>query len=142
MMNTTSDGNISSIELIDEGLSLITKKKQSIMCNKPTIVGASILELSKLFMLNFHYNVMKKKTMPTTLLRQILLCKKAVDFYHNPEVNSIQRAHFDFSNFPRHHKLFDQSNEKQVLKFKDELAGTPIKELCIKTKIYSIVAGD
>ena len=62
LLKTTSDGNISSIKIIDEGLSLITKKKQSILWNKPTILGASILELSKLFMLNFHYNVMKKET--------------------------------------------------------------------------------
>ena len=43
-------------------MALITKKKQSILWNKPTIVGASILELSKLFMLEFPYNVMKKQT--------------------------------------------------------------------------------
>ena len=48
---------------------------------------------------------------------------------------SIQpRSHFDFSNFPRDHKLFDRLNEKQVLKVKDELAWTHWRVLCIKTK--------
>ena len=39
--------------------------------------------------------------------------------------------------------MFDRSNEKQVLKFKDELAGTPNQEFCaLKPKLYSIVAGE
>ena len=33
----------------------------SITYNKPVICGFSILELSKVHMYNFHYNVMKKK---------------------------------------------------------------------------------
>ena len=61
LLKATSEGNISLIKIIDENLTLITKKKQSILWNKPTIVGASILDLSKLFMLEFHYNVMKNK---------------------------------------------------------------------------------
>ena len=62
LLKTTSKGNISSIKIIDENLTIITTKMQSIVWNKPTIIGASILELSKLFMLDFHYNVMKKQT--------------------------------------------------------------------------------
>ena len=62
LLKTTSKGNISSIKIIDENLTIITKKVQSIVWNTPTIIGASILELSKLFMLGFHYNVMKKQT--------------------------------------------------------------------------------
>ena len=146
LLKTTSDGNISSIKIIDEGLSLIIKKKQSILWNKPTIVAASILELSELFMLNFHYNVMKKETQCQLLYSDtdsFVYKIKTGDFYHDLEVNSTLRAHFDFSNFPRDHKLFDRSNEKQVLKFKDELAGTPIEEFCaFKPKLYSIVAGE
>ena len=137
-LKTTSDGNISSIKIIDEGLSLITKKKQSILWSKPTFVGASILELSKLFMLNFHYSVMKKETQCQPLYSDtdsIVYKIKTGDFYHDLEVNSTLRAHFDFSNFPRDHKLFNRSNEKQALKFKDELAGTPLMNFCVKTKV-------
>ena len=61
-LKATSDSKVSLFKIIDENWTLITKKKQSILWNKPTIVGASILELSKLFMLEFHYNVMKKQT--------------------------------------------------------------------------------
>ena len=62
LLKATSDGKVSLIKIIGENLTLITRKKQSMLRNKPTIVGASILELSKLFMLEFHYNVMKKQT--------------------------------------------------------------------------------
>ena len=65
LLKATSEGVISTIKVIDENLSLITKKKQNIMWNKPTIVGACILELSKHFMMDFHYNVMKKNIMPS-----------------------------------------------------------------------------
>ena len=58
LLKVTSEGVIRTIKVIDENLSLITKKKQ----NKPTIVGAFILELSKFFMMDFHYNVMKEET--------------------------------------------------------------------------------
>ena len=62
LLKATSDGKISFTKLIDENLTLITKKKQFILWKIPTIVGASILVLSKLFMLEFHYNLMKKQT--------------------------------------------------------------------------------
>ena len=109
-LKTTSDGNISSIKIIDEGLSLITKKKQSILWNRPAFVGASILELSKLFMLNFHYNLMKKETQCQLLYSDtdsFVYKIKTGDFYQDLEVNSTMRAHFDFSNSPRGHKLFN-----------------------------------
>ena len=143
---TTSDGSISSIKIIEECLSLISKKKQSILWNNPTIVGACILDLSKLFVLNFYYNVVKKKTKYQLLYSDtdsFVYKIKTGDFYHDLEVNSTLRAHFDFSNFSRDHKLFGRSNEKQVLKFKDEQAGTPIEEFCaLKPKLFSIVGGE
>ena len=62
LLKAASEGNIKAVKTVDEKLSIITKKKQSITWNKHTIVGACILELLKHFMLNFHYNVKKKET--------------------------------------------------------------------------------
>ena len=39
LLKATSEGNFKSVKIIDEKLLLITKKKQSMMWNKPTIVG-------------------------------------------------------------------------------------------------------
>ena len=145
LLNATSQGTISSIKIVDQDLSLITKKKQSISWTKPTIVGASILELSKLFMMDFLYNVMKIETECTLLYSDtdsFIYKIKSPNFYEDLAKNSRLRSHFDLSNFPENHQLHDRSNEKTVLKFKDELAGMPIEEFCaLKPKLYSIIAG-
>ena len=146
LLKATSEGNISLIKIIDENLTLITKKKKSILSNKPTIVGASILDLSKLFMLEFHYNVMKKQTECVLLYSDtdsFIYKVKSPNFYKDLEKNLTLKNHFDLSNFPTDHSLYDRSNEKVVLKFKDELAGTPIQEFCaLKPKLYSILVAN
>ena len=148
ILNATMQGTISSIKMVDQDLSLITKKKQkkqSISWTKPTIVGASILELPKLFMMDFHYNVMKIKTECTLFYsdtNSFIYKIKSPNFYQDFAENSRLRSHFDLSNFPENHQLHNRSNEKTVLKFKDELAGTPIEEFCaLKSILYSIIAG-
>ena len=131
LLKVTSEGVISTIKVIDENLSLITKKKQNIMWNKPTIVGACILELSKLFMMDFHYNVMKKETSCHLLYSDtdsFIYKVQTGNFYDDLSKKPNLIAHFDLSNLPKNHPLYDQSNEKVVLKFKDELAGAPIEE--------------
>ena len=119
---------------------------QSIVWNKPTIIGASNLELSKLFMLDFHYNVMKKQTECSLLYSDtdsFVYKVKTNSFYDDLTKNSTLKKHFDLSNFPSDHKLYDKTNAKVVLKFMDELAGTPIEEFCaLKPKLYWIVASN
>ena len=145
LSKATSEGVISTIKVIDENLSLITKKKQNIMWNKPTIVGACILELFKLFMMDFHFNVMKKETSCHLLysdMDSFIYKVQPVNFYDDLSKNPNLIAHIDLSNLAKNHPLYDQSNEKVVLKFKDELAGAPIEEFCaIKPKLYSLIAG-
>ena len=52
-------------------------------------------------------------------------------------------SQFNLSNFPTDHKLYNRSNKKVVLKFKDEFAGTPIQEFCaLKPRLYSILVAN
>ena len=44
-----------------DNLHLIEMYKQEIIYDKPIYVGTSILDLSKLHMMDFHYNVMEKE---------------------------------------------------------------------------------
>ena len=118
------------MKIIDENLTIITKKMQSILWNKPTIIGASILELSKLFMLDFHYNVMKKQTECSLLYSDtdsFVYKVKTNSFYDDLTKNSTLKKHFDISNFPSDHKLYDKTKAKVVLKFKDELQEHQLK---------------
>ena len=64
------------------------------------------------------------------------------NFYDDLSKNPNLIAHFDLSNLPKNHPLYDRSNEKFVLKFKDEIVGAPIEEFCaLKPKLYSLIAG-
>ena len=47
--------------------------------------------------------------------------------------------HFDFSNYPETHPLFNNENKMLVLKLKDELASMALEEFVgLKSKMYSI----
>ena len=146
LLKATSEGKVSLIKIIDKNLTPITWKKQSMLWNKPTIVGASILELSKLFMLDIHYNVMKKQTGCVLLYSgtySSIYKLKSKKFYDDLEKNLDLKNHFDLSNFPTDHKLYDRSNEKVVFKFKEELAVTPIHEICaLNPKLYTILVAN
>ena len=50
------------------------------------------------------------------------------------------KADCDFSNYDEDQFLFEDTNKKVVLKFKDETGGKPIREfIALKTKLYSVV---
>jgi hypothetical protein len=48
-----------SVRPVNKSCCVITLRNGNVMLNKPIIVGSAILELSKLHMYNFFYNVMK-----------------------------------------------------------------------------------
>ena len=59
LLSQVSEDNATSIKLIDENLATVTKTKLNITWDKPTIVGAVVLDLAKHFMYDFQYNVLK-----------------------------------------------------------------------------------
>ena len=135
LLKTTSNGNISSVKIIGEGLSLITKRNNTYCGTSQLLWGDSILHLSKLFMLNFHYNVMKKETQCQLFYSEndffVYKIKTGV-FYHDLEVNSTLRPHFDFPIFPGIAKcLINRTKNRKDLNFENELAGPSLKVLCI-----------
>ena len=113
--------------------------------NKPTIVGATVLDLAKLHRFDFHYNVMKKHfncfvlySDTDSLLNEI----KHTDFYQELATNNELRQSFDLSNYLSNNFLYNDENKMVTLKFKDELAGEPIEEFAgLIPKMYSILVG-
>ena len=68
-------------------------------------------------MLEFHYNVMKKQTNCVLLYSDtdsFIYKLKSKNFYDDLEKNLDLKNHFDLSNFPTEHKLYDRSNERVV----------------------------
>ena len=88
-------------KIFDNNLVAKRKKKVTLMINKPTYIGMCILELSKVFMCEFHYYYIKNKygnnlkllfTDTDSLMYEI----KTEDCY---EDFSSDKEMFDFSNY-------------------------------------------
>jgi hypothetical protein len=90
--------------------------------NKPIYIGQAVrLDLSKVLMYNFHYNVIKKEFNENVKLLygdtdSFINEIKNVDFYefmkNNPD-------YFDTSDYPKDHPLYSDKNKKVIRKLKD-----------------------
>ena len=104
--------------------------------------GFAILELSKGFVYDFHYNFVKNKygnnaTLLFTDTDSLTYHIKTEDIYCD------MKAHmnlFDTSNYPNTHHLYSNVNMKVPGKMTDETAGAVIKEFVgLRAKMYSIL---
>ena len=131
-----------SHKIFHENLVAVNSKQTKLVLNKPSYVGMTILDLSKTFMYDFHYNYIKKKypgekskllfTDTDSLTYRI----KTEDIYHDLFAD---RELFDNSDYPPNSEFYFSENKKVIGKFKDETAGVPIKEFIgLKSKMYSI----
>lgn len=115
--------------------------KTRVTLNKPIYVGVSILGLSKLFMHEFWYGVLK----PMYGSKLHLLYSDTDSFIYQVYTEdhykdlALIKDKFDFSNFPKDHPLYDETNKKVGGMMKSETAHIPIYEFCgIRSKMNSI----
>ena len=131
--------------IFGENLAALTTRPKSIYWNTPTIVGATILDLAKFHMYSLDYNVMRPNFNCRLLYSDtdsLLYAIKSDDFYTelSQKPQSVL-SHFDFSNYLPNHFLYDTTNKRVVLKYKDEFAGNYITDfICLKPKLYSILS--
>ena len=121
------------------GLYLIEMYKNEVVLDKPIYVGTSILDLSKVCMMDFHYNVMEKHfknkynllySDTDSLVYEII----TPDLYSWIKDN---KSYFDLSDSVLE-DLKDDTNKKVLGKFKDELNSLPMKEfISLISKVYS-----
>ena len=144
LQNLSRKKRFSSIKIIDQHLVSVTSKPVNINWDKPTIVGATILDLAKFYMFQFHNNIIKKNFDATLLYSDtdsFLYEIRSKDLYNEIEKNHELRNQFDFSNLPATHPLYTNENLRVTLKFKDEFAGEIIQEYVgLKPKLYSIIS--
>ena len=132
------------VKFSDE-LSAIHVKKTKLTLNKPIYVGFSVLDLSKHLMYDWYYNKLKKKygencTLLYTDTDSLLVDIKTKDAYK--DMSEIKED-YDFSDYPKDHPLYDETNKKVIGKMKDECAGTPIAEyIDLRPKLYSVLRAD
>ena len=129
------------MNLISEDLSIIEMKKTKIKMNKPTYLGLSILEISKILMYGFWYDYVKPKYNDNVKLcymntDSFVMHIKANDFYKDISHDVYNR--FDTSNYGINRPLPIGKNKKVTGLMKDELRGEIIMDFIpLRPKTYS-----
>ena len=123
----------------------IEKTKSVVKLNKPIYAEFAILELSKIHMYQFYYDVLKPKygdkvRLAYTDTDSFVLYIETDDIYEDlKQLNE----YMDFSDYPKDHPNYDATNKKVLGKFKDEMNGKIITEfIALKPKMYSYKVDD
>jgi hypothetical protein len=122
-----------------QGLYLIETHKTRIVYDKPVYVGCAVLDLSKLHMLDFHYNVIQAEFGD----KAKLIYSDTDSYVYEIESPNIydwikeNREWFDLSGSKRE-DMRDSTNESKLGKFKDELHGQAMTEfIALNPKCYA-----
>jgi hypothetical protein len=114
--------------------------KTKVLLNKPIMIGACILDLSKVHMYDFHYNTMKKRygdkcSLLFTDTDSLMYHIETEDIYKDMAEN---KNLYDLGGYVKTNPLYDNTNNKVIGKFKDESPNSPIIEFIgLKSKMYS-----
>ena len=144
MLQNVSSFTFKAFRIFGGNLAAIAYDPKRIYWDKPTIVGATILELAKLQMYRFLYNIMKPHfdcRLLYLVTDSLLFIIRSDDFYKELAAKPNILSEFDFSNYSKEHQIFNNNNKLVVLKYKDEFAGKLIDEfILLKPKFYSITS--
>ena len=120
MKKVAAKPNFSSFTIFNKDLVAAQCLKTTIELNKPIFVGFAILDLSKVLMYDFHYGYIKKKygnaaELCFTDTDSLLYDIKCDDIYEDMRQD---KDMFDFSDYPKDHRLFNVDNKKVTGIFK------------------------
>ena len=134
------------MKLIDNNLAIIEMRKVKVKMNKPTYLGLSILDISKITMYEFWYDYVKCKYEDKARLcymdtDSFVVNIKTKDFYKDIAENVKERS--DTSNYIYDRPLPTGVNKKVIGLMKDELGGDIITEfVALRPKAYSYITND
>ena len=113
--------------------------KPVLILKKSIYVAFNVLDLSKWKIYDFHYNFIKKNFDAELLFTDtdsLTYKVKPEKFYE--EIFQWKDL-FDFSNYSKDSKFFDETNKKVIGKMKDEFGGVIVVEFVgLKSKMYSM----
>ena len=114
----TTRPSFKGIKIFNEGLVVVEYIKPAILMNKPVYTGFTTLDVSKVLMYDFHYNVVLPKygnNIRLLFTDTDSLCYhiKTEDLYQDMED---MQEYFDTSNYPKEHPLFSMENAKSLAK--------------------------
>ena len=133
--------NFEKFTIFRENLVGITLSQKEIRWNKPTYLGAAILDLSKLHLYRFHYEEMR----PLFDKKAQVMYRDTDSLFYEIETDDIyedlKQLNYvlDLSDYPKDHHLHSELNKKVPLKLSDELNGDIVMEaVFLKPKAYSV----
>jgi hypothetical protein len=131
--------------IVNDEAVLVDRIRAKVTLNKPIYVGFTVLDVSKLLMFDFHYNVVVKRYGEDARLLFTdtdLLCYHL--FTNNMYRDMLDcRNLLDTSSYPRDHPLYSSENMKVIGKMKDECNGKPPLEFVgLRSKMYSLLTYD
>ena len=133
--------NFQSEVILDENLSTLAMKRCSMKFDKPIYLGAAVLEISKLLMYSFYYNLFQPYYGQDNIELLYMDTDAFVLKLKTKDVKSDLsklKDYFDFSNYPEDHILHDKSKKKIPGFLKDELAGIEMSEfIALRSKMYA-----
>ena len=141
-----SEPNYHTINYISEDLSIIKMNKTKVKMNKPTYLGLSLLDISKILIYEFWYDYMKPR-----YNNNVKLCYMDTDsFVMNIKMNDFDKdisndveKRFDMSNYEVNRPLLIGKNKKVIGLMKDELGGEIITEFAtLRPNTYSYLTDD
>lgn len=112
---------LKTFDILKENLAIFELYNGHVVLDKPVYVGVTILDLSKLFLYEFHYKFKEYFNENVKLLFSdtdslAYSCKTKnifLDFWHFRDM-------MDFSDYPKDHFLFSEKNKKKIGCLKDE----------------------
>ena len=145
LLKCIAQPNFRRANIFSENMVTVHHQKKSVTMNKPYLVGFCILELSKMVLHDYYYNVLKKQYGSKIKL----LCTDTDSLLYHVETEDVyadmkeRSMYYDFSNYPKDHVNYDDTNKCIPLKFKDVSKGLPIVEFVgVKPKTYSLKFAD
>lgn len=134
--------NLKRFNIFNENLVGLHIVKTKVTLDKPIYLGQNILDDSKVLMTDFHYNFMLNKIERQDI--DLLFTDTDSLCYHirNHDIFKIikeNKEHFDLSNYPKDHELYDGINNKVIGKFKNESVKQITEFVGLRAKLYSFI---
>ena len=129
--------------IYDENLAAVHMAKTSLLFDKPIYVGMSILDISKVKMYEYHYDIM----LPRYTIHNLKLAYIDTDsFIYLIKTDDLfndmlaMLEYLDTSDYPPNHPCFSVINKKVLGKFKDETKGALVSAFVgLRAKMYAII---
>ena len=128
ILKYTSKSTYITHKIFCEDYAAIHEIKQILILSKPIYVGFTVAHLSKWKMYEFHYNFIKKNFDPELFFTDTDRLTYEIKSENIYEEFFKWKDLFDFINYSKDSKFFDETNQKVIGKMKDEIGGVIVEE--------------